>query len=172
MIVGKSCSSWLFINTDKGLGADVGHPGPGVAKPSVTGLVFSYDEAATRYAALTDIQRPRVEIIESLERMMEKSLRHFIELRKIPPRRVIFFRDGVSEGEYNTVATAELAAIQGTLMSVTFCLTYRTFSFFSFSCHPDHCRGSGLSNPCDVHHCRQTVCVSFYRSLDIDKYGV
>ena len=130
MIVGKSCSSWLFINTDKGLGADVGHPGPGVAKPSVTGLVFSYDEAATRYAALTDIQRPRVEIIESLDRMMEKSLRHFIELRKIPPRRVIFFRDGVSEGEYNTVATAELAAIQGTLMSVTFCLTYRTFSFF------------------------------------------
>ena len=30
-------------------GADVGHPGLGVAKPSVTGLVFSYDEGATRY---------------------------------------------------------------------------------------------------------------------------
>jgi hypothetical protein len=28
-------------------GADVGHPGPGVAKPSVTGLVFSYNEGAT-----------------------------------------------------------------------------------------------------------------------------
>jgi hypothetical protein len=44
-----------------------GHPGPGVAKPFVTGLVSSYDEAATRYAALTEIQQPRVEIIESLE---------------------------------------------------------------------------------------------------------
>ena len=95
------------------LGADVGHPGPGVAKPSVTGLVFSYDEGATRYAALTEIQQPRVEIIESLQRMMERALGRFIEFRKIPPRRVIFFRDGVSEGEYNTVATAELEAIQG-----------------------------------------------------------
>jgi hypothetical protein len=43
MIVGKPCSSWLSINTDKYLlGADVGHPGLGVAKPSVTSLVFSY----------------------------------------------------------------------------------------------------------------------------------
>ena len=47
MIVGKSFSSWRSINTNKYLGADVGHPGPGVAKPSVTGLVFSYDEGAT-----------------------------------------------------------------------------------------------------------------------------
>ena len=45
--------------------------------------------------------------------MMERALRRFNEFRKIPPRRVIFFRDGVSEGEYNTVATAEIAAIQG-----------------------------------------------------------
>jgi eukaryotic translation initiation factor 2C len=113
MIVGESCSVWLSINTDLYLGADVGHPGPGVAKPSVTGLVFSYDEGATRYAALTEIQQPRVEHIESLQIMMERALGRFIELRKIPPRRIIFFRDGVSEGEYNTVATAELEAIQG-----------------------------------------------------------
>ena len=52
-------------------GADVGHPGPGITKPSVTGLVFSYDEGATRYAALTDIQQPHIKIIESLPKMME-----------------------------------------------------------------------------------------------------
>jgi len=100
------------------VGADVGHPGPGVAKPSVTGLVFSYDEGATRYSALTEIQQPRVEIIESLEKMMVRALGQFIELRKIPPRRVIFFRDGVSEGEYNTVATAELEAIQAAIKTI------------------------------------------------------
>ena len=106
------------------IGADVGHPGPGVAKPSVTGLVFSYDEGATRYAALTEIQQPRVEIIESLQKMMERALGRFIEFTnsKIPPKRIIFFRDGVSEGEYSTVATAELEAIQGTLFKLT--LTY------------------------------------------------
>ena len=81
----------------------------------MTGVVFSYDQGATRYAALTDIQQPRVEIIESLQGMMERALGRFIEFNKIPPRRLIFFRDGVSEGEYNTVATAEIAAIKGTL---------------------------------------------------------
>ena len=52
-------------------GADVGHRGPDIAKPSVTGLVFSYDEGAMRYTALTKIQQPRVEIIELLQKMME-----------------------------------------------------------------------------------------------------
>jgi eukaryotic translation initiation factor 2C len=80
----------------------------------VTGVVFSYDTGATRYAALTEIQQPRVEIIESLQGMMERALERFIEFNEKPPRRLIFFRDGVSEGEYNTVATAELAAIEGT----------------------------------------------------------
>ena len=102
-------------------GYDVGHPGPGVAKPSITGLVFSYDQGATRYAALTDIQQPRVEVIESLQRMMERALGRFIEICKIPPKRVIFFRDGVSEGEYNTVAAAELEAIQGTFELIKSC---------------------------------------------------
>ena len=102
-----------FININTYPGADVGHPGPGVAKPSVTGVVFSYDEGATKYAALTEIQQPRVEIIESLQKMMVQALNRFIDFCKLPPRRIIFFRDGVSEGEYNTVATAEIAAIQG-----------------------------------------------------------
>lgn len=79
----------------------------------MTGVVFSYDQGATRYAALTEIQQPRVEIIESLQGMMERALGRFIEFNKMPPKRLIFFRDGVSEGEYNTVATAELAAIKG-----------------------------------------------------------
>ena len=60
------------------VGADVGHPGPGVAKPSVTGLVFSYDEGATRYAAFTEIQQPRVDNLDSLQKMMERALRRFI----------------------------------------------------------------------------------------------
>ena len=90
------------------------YPGPDVAKPSVKGAVLSHDEVATRYAALTEIQQPQVEIIESLQQMMDQAPtgRRFIEFQKIPPRRVIFCQDGVSEGEYNTVATAELEAIR------------------------------------------------------------
>ena len=45
-------------------------------------------------------------------------------------RSVIFFRDRVSEGEYNTVTTADLEAIRGKFL---FCLTYCTIrTFFNF----------------------------------------
>ena len=46
--------------------------------------------------------------------MMEIVLKRFKDVAKMLPKRVIFFRDGVLEGEYNAVATSELAAIQGT----------------------------------------------------------
>ena len=60
-------------------------------------------------------------------------------------RSVIFFRDRVSEGEYNTVTTADLEAIRGKFL---FCLTYRTIrTFFNFlilhSCHQRPSLGSG-----------------------------
>jgi len=112
------------------VGADIGHPGPGIAKPSVTGLVFSYDQGATRYAALSNIQRPRVEIIESLQGMMEQSLERFIEFNKMPPRRLIFFRDGVSEGEYTNIATTELAAIQAAIKTIVGGRDYKIFVTF------------------------------------------
>jgi len=34
-------------------------------------------------------------------------------MRNPPPRRLIFFRDGVSEGEYEQVAQQEIQAING-----------------------------------------------------------
>jgi len=49
---------------------------------------------------------------------MERALGRFIEFNKKPPRRLIFFRDGVSEGEYNTVATAEIAAIKAAIQTI------------------------------------------------------
>jgi eukaryotic translation initiation factor 2C len=83
--------------------------------------VFSYDEGGTRYAALTEIQQPWVEIIESLQTMREQAVGKFMEFRKILPHRVIFFRDEVSEGEDNTVATAKLKAIQGKFKLIITC---------------------------------------------------
>ena len=101
----------------------------------MTGVVFSYDQGATKYAALTDIQQPRVEIIESLQGMMVRALKGFIEEYRLPPKRLIFFRDGVSEGEYNTVATAEIAAIKGTLRFNVY--ISKSEIYFS-SCNPDN----------------------------------
>ncbi|KIM49646.1 hypothetical protein M413DRAFT_113312 [Hebeloma cylindrosporum] len=92
------------------MGADVGHPGPGEQKPSITSLTFSYDKNATQYVALTSIQPPRMEIISDLEHFITKAMLVYAG-RNPPPTRIIFFRDGVSEGEYEQVAQQEIKAI-------------------------------------------------------------
>ncbi|PPQ82370.1 hypothetical protein CVT25_008331 [Psilocybe cyanescens] len=94
------------------IGADVGHPGPGVQKPSVTGIVYSHDQFATQYVALTGIQPPRVEQIMDLRRYIIEAVGSFAQKNQGPPKRLIFFRDGISEGEFDKVAPLEIAEIK------------------------------------------------------------
>ncbi|KAI8998763.1 Piwi domain-containing protein [Trametes punicea] len=101
------------------IGADVGHPGQGVtSRPSVTGLVASVDGAISRLTSYANVQRPRQEIIEDLEGMMLGALRDYLEYQKTitpsppPPKNIIFYRDGVSEGEFAQVAEREIPMIK------------------------------------------------------------
>lgn len=109
MIMGKNPTTLMIylLNSTCFVGADVGHPGPGEQKPSITSLTFSYDVNATQYVALTGIQAPRLEIIADLEEYVRKAML-FYAGRNPPPTRLIFFRDGVSEGEYQQVAQQEI----------------------------------------------------------------
>ncbi|KAL0580200.1 hypothetical protein V5O48_001793 [Marasmius crinis-equi] len=95
------------------MGADVGHPGPGVARPSVASLVWSTDAYATRYSATSRLQHPRLEAIEDLEEMAEIAILDFMRMNNdTPPKRIFFFRDGVSEGEFDRVSQVEIQAIR------------------------------------------------------------
>ncbi|KDR81951.1 hypothetical protein GALMADRAFT_240289 [Galerina marginata CBS 339.88] len=80
------------------MGADVGHPGPGVHKPSVTSVVYSHDQFGAQYVALTGIQAPRVEQILDLKKYVTMAVTSFGDKNKSAPKRLIFFRDGLSEG--------------------------------------------------------------------------
>jgi len=94
------------------VGADVTHPGAGIRdKPSIAALVSSFDVTFSRYAAFTRVQTPRMEVIEELEDMFFTALRYFHHVNRVTPRRVIFYRDGVSEGEYQTVEELEIKAL-------------------------------------------------------------
>ncbi|KAI0313265.1 Piwi domain-containing protein, partial [Amylostereum chailletii] len=90
-----------------------GHPGPGVQdRPSITSVVASTDPYMSRYSAYVRIQSPRVEIIEHLEEMILEAMENFTSINQEKlPRRIIFFRDGVSEGEYDAVHRDEIPAI-------------------------------------------------------------
>lgn len=52
-------------------GADVTHPGPGIQRPSVAGIVSSVDMHACQYTATCSVQPPRTESITDLKSMMK-----------------------------------------------------------------------------------------------------
>ncbi|KAH9167484.1 Piwi-domain-containing protein [Lactarius sanguifluus] len=94
------------------VGADVTHPGPGVRdRPSIASLVSSFDNTFSRYAAFTKVQAPRMEVIEELEDMFFTALRYFLHINRVCPKRVIFYRDGVSDGEFQAVEEVEIKAL-------------------------------------------------------------
>lgn len=96
------------------LGADVTHPGVGDStdKPSIAALVASMDIKLSRYAASVRVQGSRVEIISDMKEMFKEQLAYFVAANRVKPHRILFYRDGVSEGQFAQVLEFELKAIK------------------------------------------------------------
>lgn len=101
------------------IGADVTHPAPGDrVKPSIAACVGSMDAIPARYRASIRVQIQmeeavaRVEIIEDLKEMVKDLLKAFYHELRQKPMRIIFYRDGVSEGQFAAVRDEELSAIR------------------------------------------------------------
>jgi eukaryotic translation initiation factor 2C len=95
------------------MGADAMHPAPGSTdRPSFTALVGSIDNSAVRYVSTMGVQTTRKEIIEAMESMCIYVLKQFKDATGKYPKRILFFRDGVSEGQFTTVLEEELPLIR------------------------------------------------------------
>ncbi|KAL8550273.1 hypothetical protein ACS0TY_008915 [Phlomoides rotata] len=96
------------------MGADVTHPHPlDDYSPSVAAVVGSVNwPAANKYVSRMRSQTHRQEIIQDLSAMVGEILDDFYEELSELPRRIIFFRDGVSETQFNKVLQDELEAIR------------------------------------------------------------
>ncbi|KAJ7507898.1 argonaute-like protein [Mycena galericulata] len=104
------------------MGADVIHPAPGSdGRPSFTSLVANVDSDTAKYIAASRVQTSRVEMIEELEPMAKHVLSMYIRYREMAekkapgtsaPKRIIFYRDGVSEGQFKAVLEQELPLIK------------------------------------------------------------
>ncbi|CAK9297677.1 unnamed protein product [Gordionus sp. m RMFG-2023] len=94
-------------------GADVTHPTPGDNKmPSISAVVASMDAYPQKYTAVVKAQGHRVEIIENLCEMITILFKRFYKSTGAKPRKIIFYRDGVSEGQFLQVLQYEVSAIQ------------------------------------------------------------
>jgi eukaryotic translation initiation factor 2C len=100
-------------------GADVTHAGPGSKMPSIASVVGSMDAYASKYASCIRPQDHREEIIVNLSDMVKELLMGFYRStggRK--PEKILFYRDGVSEGQFAAVLEKEVSAVKAACASL------------------------------------------------------
>ncbi|KAI6096159.1 ribonuclease H-like domain-containing protein [Pisolithus croceorrhizus] len=105
---------WLNAMLTMIVGMDVTHPGPGSAKgtPSIPAVVASIDNQYAQYPGCLEIQETKKEMITKLKDMMISRLEVFKNRNKGKlPDRVLVYRDGVSEGQFNIVLEEEYPEI-------------------------------------------------------------
>ncbi|KAK6258815.1 hypothetical protein SCA6_013289 [Theobroma cacao] len=114
-------------------GADVTHPQPGEdSSPSIAAVVASIDwPEVTKYRGIVSAQPHREEIIQDLYKtvqdpqkgvvpsgMIRELLISFYKSTRRKPLRIIFYRDGVSEGQFSQVLLYEMDAIRKACASI------------------------------------------------------
>ena len=65
------------------------------------------DAHPSRYSATVRVQNHRQEIIAELAAMVREMLIDFYKSTRFKPHRIIFYRDGVSEGQFQQVSSCD-----------------------------------------------------------------
>ncbi|KAJ6524443.1 argonaute-like protein [Mycena vulgaris] len=107
---------WLTKQKTMMVGIDVTHPGPTSREgsPSIAAVVASVDDTFVQFPASLRIQRPdpnreSKEMLSELRDMLVERLLVYEKKNKALPQRIIVFRDGVSEGQFDIVVREEKA---------------------------------------------------------------
>jgi eukaryotic translation initiation factor 2C len=104
------------------IGADVSHAGAGSLQPSMAAMTVSMDNQACRFAAACQTNGNHVEMISTwnIYDMLRPLFLEWIATvgKGKLPRNVMYFRDGVSEGQYQHVLQLEVRDIKQLLRDI------------------------------------------------------
>ncbi|KAI9243621.1 Piwi domain-containing protein [Phascolomyces articulosus] len=101
------------------IGADVTHPAPGdLNTPSLAALTGTLDARAARYSSVVGVQASRKEMIDNLAGLVKELLKNFFKTCGKKPERILFYRDGVSEGQFAAVLEEEISQIHAACASL------------------------------------------------------
>lgn len=94
------------------IGADVEHPRSGMnSRPSIASVVASLDRYASRYVARVAAQKAS-DSIHGLPLMLRDLLLAYYQSTGRKPDHIIYYRDGVSDGQYYNILQTEMKAIR------------------------------------------------------------
>ncbi|CAG8473234.1 3079_t:CDS:10 [Ambispora leptoticha] len=99
-------------------GADVTHPGRLEKTPSIAAVVGSTSLIPNDFATSIRFQASRTEIIDKLKDMVQELLKAFYKKTGKKPERILFYRDGVSEGQFDDVKDHEVEAIRKACLAI------------------------------------------------------
>ncbi len=104
------------------IGADVSHASPGSMQPSMAAFTVSMNLECTRYAAQCDTNGHRVEMITTgnIDKCLGKLFRYWMTDvgSGALPKTILYFRDGVSEGQYQHVLDQEVRDVKALCKSI------------------------------------------------------
>ncbi|CAN9434596.1 unnamed protein product [Alternaria alternata] len=102
------------------IGADVTHPGSGALQgtPSIAAIVSSLEANGGRFRGNMRLQSAKQEIIPCLGDMLIEGLSEWCRLHRRFPENVLYYRDGVSDTQYDEVITKELSTIKNAFIGV------------------------------------------------------
>src|ERR1700738_474415 len=102
------------------IGADVSHAAPGSRAPSLATMVGSIDHEGVKYACPLPLnQNNREESILGVRSMVTEIVNLYKKNTNTFPLRVMYFRDGVAEGQFAKVKEFEVAAIKDAIESLS-----------------------------------------------------
>ncbi|KAF9467546.1 argonaute-like protein [Collybia nuda] len=122
-VLNEQAMKWLTKEKTMMVGIDVTHPGPGTrdGTPSIAAVVANIDDDFVQFPASLRIQWGKKEarpaslfispMLDELRDMMLERLLLYEKKNKVLPQRILVFRDGVSEGQFNIVLREELDQI-------------------------------------------------------------
>ncbi|CAG8641665.1 10563_t:CDS:2, partial [Diversispora eburnea] len=119
--VNCSLSEELNFKSKKAMimGADVYHPGPidkANGHPSVAAVCASMNPEVTKYVARYRLNKIlKNETIEELSEMTKELLDEFKKRNEYLPDHIIFYRDGVAEGQFEKIMKEEVKVLKESL---------------------------------------------------------
>lgn len=104
------------------VGADVSHSSPGSRAPSMAAMSVSMDEFGGRYLAGCETNGEHVEIISqaNIKSILSPLFREWVMTVNSGrcPRNLMYFRDGISEGQFQQVLQQEIPFIKDILSEI------------------------------------------------------